>query len=96
LKEACTSLRRKLLPYSIIEFCVAMKIFVPIEIMKFRSGKFLFDASPFQNGLKIKKKDDCFSAFLSNLILEYVVRKVQERERGKTGIEWKTLGYFLC
>jgi hypothetical protein len=80
-KKSYDSVRREVLHSILIEFGVPMKVVRIVKICskesysKVRTGKYLSDSFPIQNGLK---QGDALSPLPFNFALEYAIRKVQE------------------
>jgi hypothetical protein len=80
-KKANESVRKEMLYNIIIEFGIPMKLFRLIQMCfsetcsKVRIGGYLSDIFPVSSGLK---QGDAFLPLLSNIAVEYVIRKTQE------------------
>jgi hypothetical protein len=81
-KEACDSIRRKVLCNIVIQFGIRMSLVGIIEMclneirkyIRVREGKHLSETFPVKNGLK---QGDALSPLLLNFALEYAIRRVQ-------------------
>jgi hypothetical protein len=84
-KKAYDSIKREVLYYILLEFGITKKLVRLIKMClnetyrEVRIGKVLSDTFPIQNGLK---QANVLLPFLSNLVLAYAIRKVQENEVG--------------
>jgi hypothetical protein len=82
-KKAYGSVKRKVLYNILIEFGESMELLRLIKMClnetysKVRIGKYLSDTFPIQRGPKL---GNALSPLLSNVALEYAIRKVQENQ----------------
>jgi hypothetical protein len=83
-KKAYDSVRTEVFCNIILEFGVPMDLVRLIQMCliemhsRIRTGKHLFDSFPIRNGLK----QDDLQPLISNFVLEYAFRKVQEKQVG--------------